>query len=86
MARYKILYWREIPSQVTAEDDELEEVSVPMPERFMARIDQIAMREGLTAMDDYITQWRWSEPEERPGSARAVAEAVAAELETRADW
>ena len=85
MARYKILYWQEIPSQVRAEDD-LDDVTVPMPEPFMARIDQVAMRTGLAGTDDYLDLWRWSDEEERPGSAQEVAEAVAAELAARAGW
>jgi hypothetical protein len=85
MATYKILYWQEIPSQVRAEDEQ-DDVTVPMPERFMARIDQIAMRSGMAGTDDYLAQWRWSEEEERPGSAREVAEAVAAELTSQPGW
>jgi hypothetical protein len=85
MATYKILYWQQIPSQVSAEDDE-DDVTVPMPERFMARIDQVAMRTGMAGTDQYLEQWRWSDEEERPGSAREVAEAVAAELAAQAAW
>jgi hypothetical protein len=85
MATYKILYWQQIPSQVRAEDDE-DDISVPMPERFMARIDQVAMRTGMAGTDEYLEQWRWSEEEERPGSAREVAEAVAAELAAHSGW
>jgi hypothetical protein len=85
MATYKILYWQQIPSQVKAEDDE-DDISIPLPERFMARIDQVAMRTGMAGTDEYLAQWRWSEEEERPGSAREVAEAVAAELAAQAGW
>jgi hypothetical protein len=79
MATYKILYWQQIPSQVRAEDEQ-DDITVAMPERFMARIDQVAMSTGMAGTDDYLEQWRWSEEEERPGTAREVAEAVAAEL------
>ena len=85
MATYKILYWQQIPSQVSAEDDQ-DDVTVPMPERFMARIDQVAMRTGMAGTDEYLAQWRWSEEEERPGTAREVAEAVAAELAAQPGW
>jgi len=85
MATYKILYWQEIPSQIRAEDGE-DQVTVEMPARFMTRIDQLAMQRGLTNSDDYLEQWRWSEEEERPGSAREVADAVAAELDSQAAW
>ena len=85
MATYRVLYWQEVPSQIAATDDQ-EDVTVVMPDRFMERIDQLAARRGLQAADDYLAQWRWSEDEEREGSAEAVARAVRAELEAQADW
>jgi len=48
----------------------------------MARIDQLAMEQRLQDADDYLTQWRWGDEQERTGSAREVAEAVKAELES----
>lgn len=85
MATYKILYWQEIPSQIKAEDEQ-DEVSLPMPQRFIARIDQLAIERGLQDADKYLAQWQWSDEEQREGSAREVAEAVKAELEAGADW
>jgi hypothetical protein len=85
MATYRVLYWQEVPSQIAATDDR-EDVTVVMPDRFMERIDQLAAKRGLQAADDYLAQWRWSEDEEREGSAEAVAQAVRAELEAQADW
>ena len=85
MATYKILYWQEVPSQVRAEDDQ-DEVNLQMPARFMERGDRMAMKRGLQGSDDFLAQWHWSDEEERDGSARAVAEAVVAELEAGADW
>jgi len=83
MATYKILYWQEVPSQIRAEDD-LDEVTLEMSPRFMARIDALAMERGLHQTDDYLAQWHWSDEEERAGSAREVAEAVRAQLESDA--
>jgi len=85
MTTYRILYWQEVPSQIKAEDD-LDEVTLPLPPKFMERIDQLASHRGLHQADDYLAQWRWSEEEEREGSAREVAEAVRAELEGKAGW
>jgi hypothetical protein len=85
MATYKILYWQEIPSQIKAED-ELDGLTVPMPDRFQERIDLMAARRGLQDADAYLAQWKWSEEEDRPGSAEEVAEAVRVELEAKADW
>jgi hypothetical protein len=85
MATYKVLYWQEVPSQVKAEDDQ-DEVNIPMPQRFMERVDRMAMQRGLQGADDFLEQWHWSDEEERDGSAREVAEAVVAELEAGVDW
>ena len=85
MATYRILYWQEVPSQIRAED-ESGEVNLPLPPKFMVRIDALAAARGLEGSDDYLAQWRWSDDEERDGSAQAVAEAIARELEAQADW
>ena len=82
MAIYKILYWQEIPTQIKAEDD-VEDVTLQLDGKFMERIDVLAAKRGLQAADDYLAQWKWSEEEEREGSAREVAEAVKAELEAK---
>lgn len=82
MAIYKVLYWQEIPTQVRAEDDD-EDVTVMLDGRFMQQVDIFAAKRGLQAADDYLAQWKWSEEEEREGSARDVAEAVKAELEEK---
>jgi hypothetical protein len=52
----------------------------------MERIDIMAAKRGLQGADDYLAQWQWSEEEERAGSAAEVAEAVKAELESKAGW
>jgi hypothetical protein len=85
MATYKILYWQEVPSQIRAED-ELDEITLPLPDRFQEEIDRVAAKRGLEGSDDYLAQWRWSEEETREGCAREVAEAVKAELEKAAGW
>ncbi len=80
MAHYQILRWQEVPSQVKVWDD-FDEVRLELPPRFMARIDQQAQSQGLTGTDDYLNQWKWSEPEERKGSVSDVADAICKELE-----
>jgi hypothetical protein len=85
MATYKILYWQEVPSQIKA-DDGVDEVTLPMPPRFLEHIDLLAAKRKLQNADDYLAQWKWSEEEDREGSAEEVAAAVMAELESQADW
>lgn len=85
MATYKILYWQEVPSQIKV-DDGVEEITVPMPPRFMERIDLLAAKRKLQDSDAYLAQWKWGEEEERDGSAREVAASLIDELEAQADW
>ena len=82
MATYKILYWQEIPTQIKAEDDS-DDVTVMLDDKFMKLVDILAARRGLQDADAYLSQWKWTEEEERDGSAQQVAEAVKAELEAR---
>jgi len=42
----------------------------------MERIDRLAGERGLQNSDDYLAQWRWSEEQEREGSAEEVAKVV----------
>jgi hypothetical protein len=80
VATYTILYWQEIPSQIKAEDD-LDDITLPLDPRFMERIDQLAAHRGLQGSDEYLAQWRWSDAQEREGTAEEVAHAVKRELE-----
>jgi hypothetical protein len=82
MATYKILYWQEIPTQIKVED-ELDDVTVMLSDRFMQQVDILAAKRGLQDADAYLAQWKWSEEEEREGSASEVAEALKAELEAK---
>jgi len=83
---YKILYWQEVPSQVRAEDDAGNDVSVELPSKFAQRIDSLAQKRGITGADAYTAEWKWSDEEEREGSAHDVVAAVIAELEAKANW
>jgi hypothetical protein len=86
MATYKVLYWQEVPSQIKAEDDDGNEASLPLDQKFQERIDLLAAQRGLSGSDDYLAQWNWSQEGERPGSADEVAQAVKADLESGANW
>jgi hypothetical protein len=59
---------------------------LPLDDKFLERIDILAARRGLQQSDDYLAQYKWSEEEEREGSADEVAAAVKAELEAKVDW
>jgi hypothetical protein len=82
VATYKILYWQEIPTQISVED-ESDTVTAMLDNRFMTLIDAQAMQEGLTATDAFLDAWHWSEEQEREGSAHEVAAALKAEFEAK---
>ncbi|MEK7220939.1 MAG: virulence factor [candidate division NC10 bacterium] len=79
MANYQVLYWREIPSLVKA-TDATGEVSVRLPQRFHDAIDEAAMQVGATDTEAYLAGWHLGPVQQRPGTAREVAEAIAADL------
>lgn len=82
VATYQIVAWREIPSGVEARDA-TDSVTIQLSERFQMLIDSLAMQLGLQDSDAYLEAWTRGAPQERAGSARQVADAVAAELEER---
>ncbi len=79
MANYQVLYWREIPSLVKA-TDAIGEVSLRLPQQFHDAIDEAAMQVGATDTEAYLAGWHWGPVQQRPGTAREVAEAIAADL------
>jgi hypothetical protein len=83
MARYRILAWREIPTQVQATDATGTVARRPMPRWFMQEISRITMREGLAGTDDYLAEFAWSDDMELDGTADEVADAVLAEIAAR---
>ena len=78
MARYRVLAWRDIPTQVQAADETGATVNRMLARWFMQEISRITMREGLAGTDDYLEAFAWSEWTEREGGAEAVADAVVA--------
>jgi hypothetical protein len=82
VASYQIVVWKGIPASVEARD-EAETVTVQLSERFQMLIDSVAMQLGLQDSDAYIELWAREGRQERAGSARQVADAIAAELEER---
>ncbi|HWQ14722.1 MAG TPA: virulence factor [Roseiflexaceae bacterium] len=88
MATYQILTWHGIPLQVRAREGR-DRASAPLPERFQEAVDRAAMAAGVTGSDAYTEALHWSEPQEREGTAREVADAVAAALAAQyptIDW
>jgi len=82
VAKYQVLYWKDIPSVIEASDGS-GSAKVQLSERFQMLIDSVAMRLGLASTDAYLDQWKHGDEQERPGSPGDVAKAVAQELEAK---
>jgi hypothetical protein len=83
MARYRILAWRDIPTQVRASDETGARADRMMPRWYMQEISRITMREGLAGTDAYLAEFAWSDEIERVGAVGEVADAVVAEIAAR---
>ena len=81
MATFRIIRWKNIPASVEARDG-ADQVTLSLSERFQSRIASLAMQTGADDEDAYLEHWAATDGE-RPGSAREVGAAVAAELEER---
>ena len=79
MAKVRVMYWKEIPVQVKAED-ETGGVSRPLNDRFQQAVDAISMLDGSSGGDEYLMGFEWGEYSEVPGSADEAASAEAERL------
>lgn len=88
MAKYKILYWYDIPTQVRAEDEH-GRTGVQLPERFQLAIDEAAMAAKVVGDEAYTGGYQWGAEQEMEGSAQYVAQAVADKISAEnieIDW
>ena len=76
MGTMTVIWWRDIPAQVTARDGRRQSKIVLHP-RFQVAIDKAASRAGKRAYNDYIEEWRRTQ--QRCGDD--IDQAVAAEAE-----
>jgi 5-methyltetrahydrofolate--homocysteine methyltransferase len=77
---YKVLYWQEIPSQIKAEDDAGNEVSIELGAKVTEYIDAMAQKRGYTDGERYTAEWKWSDEQEREGPLTKVVEVLKSEL------
>ncbi len=80
MAQIQILYWRDIPAQVIAQQGRKKAKRV-LTERFEKAIDRAAMRSGNRDADAYLAEWRRGERKPCGDDLEAEAAAAAALLE-----
>ena len=57
MAELTVIWWRDIPAQVTAKEGRSRAARELAP-RFQEAIDAAAMRAGLIGTDAYLEEWR----------------------------
>ena len=81
MAKYRIFYWKHIPSSITVEGDG-KTIKKQLSQKIQNAIDSYAMAEGLTGTTEYASQYKRGPWEERDGAPEEVADALLAELET----
>lgn len=72
------IFWRDIPSQVTAKAGR-KTSKVLLPERFQVAIDRAAMRAGKGTADDYLEDWS-RQQSDVPGELEDIAKEAADEL------
>ena len=67
MAKITIVYWRDIPAQIIAEHGRgrnRKQSKIELGKKFIVSIDSAAMKSGAEGSDDYLSDWRRSDPEE----------------------
>ena len=57
MPELTVIWWRDIPAQVTAKEGRTSS-RAQLSERFQEAIDAAAMRAGLIGTDAYLAEWR----------------------------
>jgi len=72
-----VIWWRDIPAQVTAKDGR-RSARAQLSERFQEAIDAAAMRAGLIGTDAYLGEWR--------RETRECGEDLAREVVEEAEW
>jgi hypothetical protein len=82
MAQLQIVYWRDIPAQVIVRAGRKSVAKRELSLRFTEAIDMCAMKSGAAETDDYLAEWRRSDPVEVGDDLEAEADRAAQELET----
>jgi hypothetical protein len=82
MASLQIVYWRDIPAQVIVKAGRKSVAKRELPLRFTEAIDMCAMRSGAAETDDYLAEWRRSDPVDVGDDLEAEAEKAVQDIET----
>jgi len=79
-----VTYWRDIPTMVVAKQGRAS-AKRELPLRFTEAIDMAAMRSGAAGTDDYLAEFRRSEPVECGSDLEAEVSAATAKIEADYD-
>jgi hypothetical protein len=82
MASLQIVYWRDIPAQVIVKAGRKSVAKRELSLRFTEAIDMCAMRSGAAETDDYLAEWRRSDPVDVGDDLEAEAEKAVQDIET----
>lgn len=77
MAKVRVMYWKEIPVQIQAQDVGAPPVAVPLDARFQQGVDAIAMFDGSMGSDAYLMAWEWHDYGDVEGTAQDAADTIA---------
>ena len=80
MAKYRITYWKHIPTSFVVEGDG-RTIKKQLSQKIQNAIDAYAMATGLTSTEEYARQYKRGDWIEREGTPEEVAEALLSELE-----
>lgn len=80
MTRVRVMYWKEIPVQVQAEDA-AGRISRQLEDRFQKAADAVAMKDGSEGTDEYLDAWAFGEYVDSDVNAKEAAEQLAVKLE-----
>jgi len=84
MAQLTIIWWRDVPAQVTARAGRVT-AKRELPLRFQEAIDRAAMRANARDTDTYLAQWRRGAPAPCGDDLEAAVVAEAERLEREFD-
>src|SRR5690625_2968039 len=84
MPRMIVVYWRDIPAQVSVGKGR-GAAKIQLPELFEQAIDRCAMKIGAKGDDSYMAEWRKVDLGEATGDPAEAAAEMAAKLEQEFD-
>lgn len=84
MGELVVVLWRDIPAQIIARKGR-KSARRELSSRFAEAIDMAAMRGGAAGTDEYLSQWRKSDPQAVSDDIEAEATQAAAQIEAEYD-